>query len=402
MTLNRSNSVSDSSAQRYLDLAHMRIRRRGKVKGLVETWERERGTVSGSEGSTSGSDADSDSDIPSTESLPPPALSNSTSSLGNPPPPYTSLRANEDEPTIEQLLTSPGPIEGARAWEEDYGLGETVKRIPTIVPTPPAFTPESNKCSVDCNLSKLSVVGSGRSNKQKRVVTAIFTGGSNGKIDSVLESKSVDEVPQANVEPQIVHNICDEQEVEFAAVESVAQPEDVLLAPEKVVVPPSDDDAAIAALEASIADTRTQLETFRMRLDVVEARIATQETANQTQFVPEATRRLPNKPQPNQPTCIRAEVPDADDFIFSDYNLGLKGFARSIIARTVGWIYPYSHLGARPRPEARAPRSRQTSRSPVRPRVLPVFRLPYMIIFSFVLCAAILRRVAFGRGIRGQ
>ncbi|OJA08275.1 hypothetical protein AZE42_03781 [Rhizopogon vesiculosus] len=405
MTLNRSNSVSDSSAQRYRDLAHMRIRRRGKVKGLVETWERERGTVSGSEGSMSGSDAESDSDIPSVGSPPPPALSNSTSSLSIPPPPYTSLRDNEDEPTIEELLTSSGPIEGARAWEEDCGLGETVKWIPTGTPTPLPFAPlppkeatsfeinaESTECSVDCNLSKLSVSRSGRANKQKRVVTAIFTGGSGGTIDNSSESGAVDEVPQANTTPGVI-NIRDDAEIEVAAVESAAQPDDVFLAPEQVARQPSDDDAVITALEVSIANTRAQLETFRVRLEAVEAQIVTQEAAHQAQFHPEDARLPPNEHQP----CIR--LPDEVDFVFSDYNLGLRNFARSILARTMGWIYPPV---VRHRPVGKAPRSREASRSPVRPPVLAALRLPYMIIFSFVLCAAVLRRLAFGRGVQAH
>lgn len=392
MTLNPSNSVSDSSAQRYRDLAHMRIRRRGKVKGLVDTWERERGTVSGSEGSMSGSDAESDSDIPSTES---PQLSNSTTSLCNPHPPYTSLVENEDEPTIEDLLTSSGSIEGARAWEEDYGLGETVKRIPTSALAPLPSAPKgvaafeidagSTEYSFDRNPSKLS--GSGRANKQKRVVTAIFTGSSDGRMDTPSETKPVDEVPPTNTDLGEVIDIHDDPEIEIAAVESVA-------------VPPSDDDAIIAALEASIENIREQLETFRIRLEVVEAQIMTQEAANQTQFHPEDALRPLDERLPN-PSFIRARVPDTDDFIFLDYNLGLKNFACSIIARTMGWIYPYSHPIAHPRPDAKA-RSREASRLPVRPRFLPAFRLPYMVIFSFVLCAAVLRKVAFGKDVRGR
>lgn len=407
MTLNPSNSVLDSSAQRYRDLAHMRIRRRGKVKGLVETWERERGAVSGSEGSMSGSDAESDSDIPSTES---PQLSNSTTSPSNLQPPYTSFMVNEDEPTIEDLLTSFGPIEGARAWEEDCGLGETVKRIPTsaLAPLPSAhkgvaafeIDAESTEYSFDRHPSKLSVSGIGRANKQKRVVTAIFTGSSDRRMDTASETKPVNEVPPTNTDLGEVIDIHDDPEIEIAAVESVALYEDGFIA-KQVALPPSDDDAIIAALEASIENIREQLETFRVRLEVVEAQITTQEAANQAQLHPEYALRPLDEHQPN-PSVIRARVPDTDDFIFVDYNLGLKHFARSIIARTMGWIYPYSHPIAHPRSDAKAPRSREASRLPVRPRFLPAFRLPYMVMFSFMLCAAVLRKVAFGKDVRGR
>ncbi|KAG2115010.1 hypothetical protein DEU56DRAFT_179377 [Suillus clintonianus] len=403
VTMNRSNSVSDSSAQRYKDLAHMRIRRRGKVKGLVDTWERESGAVSGSDGSVSGSDADSDSDSPSVESPPPPVLPNSTISLSNPPPPYTSLRGIEDEPTIEELLTSSGPIKGARAWEEDYGLGETVKRIPTSTPAPLPLAPTSlrvataveinadpNESSVECNLSKLIDLGNGRANTQKRIVTAIFTGSSDRKMDTTSYSIPVDDVPQANVDPGEVVDIIDAAELEVTAVESA---EGITLVPDQVAAP-SDDDTLIAVLEASIASTRVQLEAFRARLEIIEAQVATQEA---TYLRPEEARQPLDEHQLIYRSCDPAPAPD--DIMFSDYHLGLKSFVRSIIARTVGWFYPYSHLGARPRPEVKAARSGEPSFF-VLPRILPAFRLSYVIMFSIALCAAVLRRV--GKSMRGR
>ncbi|KAG1736297.1 hypothetical protein EDB19DRAFT_1037118 [Suillus lakei] len=409
VTMNRSNSVSDSSAQRYRDLAHMRARRRGKVKGLVDTWERERGTISGSEGSMSGSDADSDSDIPSAESPLPPALSTSTISLSNPPPPYTSLREIEDEPTIEELLTSSGPIKGARAWEEDCGLGETVKRIPTstppplpLAPTPPRvaaaveINADPNESSVECNISKFSDLWNGRANTQKRIVTAIFTGGSEKTMNNALDSIPVDDVPQANLDPEEVMDILDAAELEVPAVESA---EGVSLAPDQVAAP-SDDDTVIAVLEVSIASTRAQLEAFRARLEVVEAQLATQEVVNQAYLRPEEARQLLNEHQPTDHSCVRDPFPTPDNIVFSDYHFGLRSFARSIIARTMGWIYPYSHPGAHPHPEAKATRSKGPSHSLLRAPILPAFRLSYVIMFSFVLCAAVLRRV--GKSMRGR
>jgi len=394
ITLNRSNSVSDSSAQRYRDLAHMRIRRRGKVRGLVETWERESGAVSGSEGSMSGSDAESDSDIPSAESPPLSSLSTSTSSLSNPPPPYTSLGVNKDEPTMEELLASSGAIEGARAWEEDCGLGETVKRVPTSALTSLSFAASSPKVAkaiefhVESTECSLSVAGSGRVNKQKRVVTAIFTGGSDRKTDG----KSVDEVPQASLNPEEVVDIHIEPDIKTTAVElTVARPEDVFSAPGQVTETPSGDDAVIAALEASIANTRAQLEIFEARLEVIEAQLVAKEAVDQIQFQPEYALQSHQLVQ----SRVRAQVPDVDDVTFSDYRLGLKNFARTIIAHTIGWIYPYAHPGAQ------APRSRAASRSPVRPRDIR-FRLSSVIMFSFVLCAAVLRKVAYGRGVQGR
>ncbi|KAG1868552.1 hypothetical protein F4604DRAFT_1584589 [Suillus subluteus] len=405
VTLNRSNSVSDSSAQRYRDLARMRVRRRGQVKGLVDTWERERGAVSGSEGSMSGSDIDSDSDIPSTESPLLPGLSSSAISLTNqPPPPYTSLKEIEDEPTIEELLTSSGPIKGAHAWEVDYGLGETVKRIPTS--TTPAHMPlastplrvaaaveinaDSNESSVECSLSKFSDLGNGRANTQKRIVTAIFTGGSD-KMDSASDSIPVDDITQANLHPGEVVNIPDAAEREVTAVGSA---EGVSLAPDQVAAPSDDDnDNVIAVLEASIVSTRAQLEAFRARLEVVEAQVAAQEAVTHAYLRPEETRQLLSEHQPIDHSCIPDPFPAPDDIVFSGHHLGLRSFARSIVARTMGWLYPYSHPGAHPRPEVKATHSQGRSVSLVRPRILPEFRLSYLIMFSFVLCAAVLRKV---------
>ncbi|KAG2363811.1 hypothetical protein BDR07DRAFT_1608582 [Suillus spraguei] len=401
VTLNRYNSVSDSSAQRYRDLASMRDRRRGQVKGLVDTWERERGAASGSEGSMSGSDADSDSDIPSIESSLPPALSNSTISLINPPPPYTSLKEIKDEPTIEELLTSSGPIKGARAWEEDYGLGETVKRIPASVPVPfplasssprvaaaVEINPGSNRASVECDLSKFSDLGNGRGNTQKRIVTAIFTGGSD-KMVSASDSIPVDDVPQGDLGPGEVVNIFNATELEVTAAESA---EVIYLVPDQVGAP-SDDDNTIAVLEVSIASTRAQLEAFRARLEIVEAQIAAQESVNHAYLRPEQAGQPLDARQPTDHSYIRDPLPVPDSMAISGYHLGLRSFTRSIIARTMGWLYPYSHPGAHPRPEGEATRSQGLSVSLVRRRIFPEFQLSYVIMFSFVLCAAVLRKV---------
>lgn len=392
VTLNRSNSVSDSSAQRYRDLAHLRIRRRGQVKGLVDTWERDRGAVSGSEGSMSGSDADSDSDIPSAELPIPPALPNSTNNIINPPPPYASLKEIEDEPTIEELLASSGPIKGARAWEEDYGLGETVKRAPAGTPLPLASTSprvaaaveiktDTNESSVECNLSKFADLGNGRANTQKRIVTAIFTGDSD-EMDCASDSIPMNDVSQANLDPGEAVSIVDAAELDVTAVVS---PEGVSHAPDHVAAP-SDDGTVIAVLEESIASTRAQLEAFRARLEVIEAQVAAQEAANHAYLRLEEAEQPVNKCQPIDHPCIPDPCPAPDDIVFFGHHIGLRSFARSIIARTMGWLYPYSHLGAHPRPKVK-------SIPLVRPRILPEFRLSYMIMFSFVLCATILRKV---------
>jgi hypothetical protein len=237
---------------------------------------------------------------------------------------------------------------------------------------------DTNESSVECNLSKFTDLGNGRAHTQNRIVTAIFTGGSD-KMDSASDSIPVDDIPQANLDPEVAVNILNAAELEVTAVESA---EGVSLAPDQVAAP-SDDDTIIAVLEASIASTRAQLEAFRARLEVVEAQIAAQEAVN---LRAEEARRPVNERQPIDHSCIHDPCPAPDDIVFFGYRIGLRSFARAIIARTMGWLYPYSHLGTHPRPKVK-------SISLGRPHILPEFRLSYVIMFSFVLCAAILRKV---------
>ncbi|KIK98015.1 hypothetical protein PAXRUDRAFT_68227, partial [Paxillus rubicundulus Ve08.2h10] len=188
MSLHHSNAISEDSARRYRDLAYIRTRRRGNVKGLVDSWQRGSGRASrsGSESSVNGSDAESESsadeqsgaalhDEPSSpvETSSPAIMADSTI-LRNPPPPYTSLTAeDEDELTMEELLASSAPLQGARAWEADVGLGETVKHISiaSVSPDPPLSQPAG------LHDTGKGTGGRGRNARsQKRVVTAIFAG----------------------------------------------------------------------------------------------------------------------------------------------------------------------------------------------------------------------------------
>jgi hypothetical protein len=139
--------------------------------------------------------------------------------------------------------------------------------------------------------------------------------------------------------------------------------------------------------------TRVQLEAIQARKEVIEAQDAAQEADNQVYLRPEEAQQSLNEHKLMDHSCIHDQFPASDDIIFSGRHLGLGSFARSIIARTMGWLYPYSHLGARPRREVNATHPQGLSVSLVRPRILPEFRLSYVIMFSFVLCAAVVRKV---------
>ncbi|KAF8442045.1 hypothetical protein L210DRAFT_3191081 [Boletus edulis BED1] len=234
LSLHRSHSVSDTSAQRYRDLARMRIRRRGRVKGLVETWER--ASTSGSECSASEPESESETDpelesisdakhSPEFPSLHPPSHDESPQNVcssvdssqelpsSTPPPPYAHMHSTleamwdeEEEPSIDELLalSSDIPLKGARAWEADFGLGDTVKRISVpgvdagrpvpLVTEQGASRPQGDDQQTKSNSVRSKGSGMRRSTgsrgksvkTQKRVVTAIFTGSPSSEVSENL------------------------------------------------------------------------------------------------------------------------------------------------------------------------------------------------------------------------
>lgn len=467
-SLHRSNSVSDASAQRYRDLARMRVRRRGRVKGLVETWER--ASTSGSEcstsedGSMSGSEAESESEIdrefesisdsrhlPESPSDLPSArhdepLRDTRSSvmdsvvdpqqlpLLTPPPPYTHMYTalgvvgdEEEEPSIEELLASSPdiPLRGARAWEADFGLGETVKRIPVSASadagsaSPLVVEPDTSRClhphddgqrtRDDSIQSKGSGMrrstGSKRNNAKtrKRVVTAIFTGSPS------------DDASEKGDEMQLGAHGC-HANGKNDVVRVRAQASSGLQ---------NDPGSALRALEESIAVTRAQLEAFKLRLEMVEV-----DTARQEAMLIQA--RSPDSRHPSefefrqrrsgaseQAAIEITESRDNEMFVEAVRNrdvlerqetASLTDIARTIVARAMGWLFPYGHLGLRVPEDHHGCRGRSGSRpgangryhAPVkRSGRFAVARMSCSVILvSFAFCAAVLRRLGFGRWVR--
>ncbi|KAF8554017.1 hypothetical protein OG21DRAFT_1463222 [Imleria badia] len=452
MSLHRSNSVSDASAQRYRDLARMRMRRRGRVKGLVETWER--ASTSGSEcsaseeGSVSGSEAESESEIDREfESISDAKLhdeplhdvsSSATDSalvpqalpLSAPPPPYTHMFTThgvvgdqEEESSIEELLASSSnaPPRGARAWEADFSLGETVKRIPVSASadagsaSPLVMEPDTSRRpqgggqqTKDGSLRskgsgmRRSIGSRGKNAKpQKRVVTAIFTG-----------SPSEDASSDADGE---MHSGAHHRYA--SGVNGVV----------RSAAPASSDlqrgpDSALRALEKSISATRAQLEAFRLRLEKVEADTSRQEAIlTRAQFSDSRhsteselrQRRLETK----EPATAEMAEPLRDETLVEGAGnlegwetMSLAEIARAIVARAMGWLFPYGHMGIHvpeDHDESQAhagsrPGTNDRYRSPAkRNGRLPVARMTCSIILvSFAICAAVLRRMGFGRWVR--
>lgn len=437
MTLHRSNSVSDASAQRYRDLARMRMRRRGRVKGLVETWER--ASTSGSEcstsedGSVSGSEAESesepdpglecvldanDSPEPSSDRRDATSYDDSTDApqeppSSTPPPPYTPACTvqGEEEPSMEELLasTSSIPLKGARAWEADFGLGETVKRIPASASTdvdrvslttePSAIRGQKDDLrrprndSVRSRRSMRGCTGSrGKDTKTpKRVVTAIFTG------------SPTEDVPE-NVGDGADHrraSDADDIVGDKAPASSELQ---------------NDSDSALQVLEASVAATRAQMDALRVRLERVEADTARQEAALEraqhadvacTSGSEPRQRRLEASVQATETET--AEHPKDKNILEAWETLSLGDIRRALVARAMRLLFP-DGLNVPTRDDHDGSQARGDSRSGVDNKVLwPAKRGGRMalarescgiLLVSFAICATVLRRMGFGRWAR--
>ena len=431
VSLHRSNSVSDVSAQRYRDLARLRLRRRGRVKGLVETWER--ASASGSECSASEGETESETD-PESESISdakssPESPSNLPSALHNdepsngicssvvdsavvsqeppmstPPSPYAHVyrrhvaaENEEEEPSIEELLESSSdiPLKGARAWEADFALGDTVKRVPvslgedagsdpvqTAEPGKPRHPNDDGQRSKNGSVRSKGPVarrstGSRRKNArtQHRVVTAIFTGSPS---DNVSKNAG-DEVHVGDPHRYV------------SGLNGVIH--DGTLASSDLH---DDPNSSLRVLEESISETRTQLEAFRLRLEKIEADTARQEAILERVTAVTAA-----------PPMDESFGEDARNTVFEGWGImSPVDIARAIVGRAMGWLFPYGRLGPHS-PEDRDQSPARTSiraeadnrRSPVkRNSRLHLTRMSCSIILiSFAICAAVLRRMGFGR-----
>ncbi|KAG6331269.1 hypothetical protein ID866_7821 [Astraeus odoratus] len=428
VTLQCSNPVSESFAQRYRDLAHIRVRRRGKVKGLVETWEREQGrrdSVSSKEGSVdeeavfasdteSGSEAGveepvilRDEPLPVNE-LPSSSLSwaDSTIVASDPLPPHTSINAvDEEEPSIEELLSCSTTLEGALAWEADIGLGETMKHVPTSTTPDPSVTsrivpPELGTTIERTDLTKSRpVLDGGASSRhrnarsQNRVVTAIFTDAEE-HCGGMNHAMGIVEVAD---DPSVQHKT---SERVAGMVDADVQVSDTPLG--AIGIPGNDRADIICALETSLASTRTELQVFKARLEAVEACLIRFEAV------------LPRNPvqsnfclqqSPGELSKRDAQI-STDDFgpgrtpgvmAFDKFHeLDWRNITRAARAGIMSWICPYtSPLVHRYRIYcAKLP---QDTHSLLRASNL---RLSSVVAFPLLLCVALLRRVGLNRWLR--
>ncbi|KAI6022122.1 hypothetical protein BKA83DRAFT_4275259 [Pisolithus microcarpus] len=419
LTSPRSNSVSESFVRRYRDLAHIRVRRRGKVKGLVETWEREasrRGSLSSTEGSicskgsVSGSDTGSEGEVSEANDIdleveqvqensktfheetlsvngsvsPTPSIADTTLIASNPPPPYISINSlDEEEPSIEDLLDSPSSLEGACAWEADLRLGETVKRIPIARPAHPAITVLNNSFPV-----------SGEEKAYSVPVSSVGGDKGRGKIERTSETPDVDDAVSHNTVPNAVSTV----DVGVQVCDTLS------LADCSSFDWPNQTDA-IRAVEASLASTRAELEIFKARLVVLEADLFHSEAISlQPSNGPDGN-MYQDEEQPHQkavriPTDGEQLLQQTQDKTTLYTGVSWRGIMHSVPTGIMTWLYSYTQPTARHGPVNCPFKRRKDSRSPVQATALPALRLSSAVMFSFLLCAVLLRRTRLTRWIR--
>ncbi|KAI0310089.1 hypothetical protein OF83DRAFT_1088614 [Amylostereum chailletii] len=234
-----------ASSSSSVDLSHIstsprrRLRARGvgRVKGLVDKWEKE----------SAGSESDADSPTKLSFDLPP-TQENDTVRVALPPPPAHAPTNEEDEPSMEELLAAMPEAStgswGARAWEA-MDVGATVKHI-------------GEQETGDTVVVRREGSGSGSSGKRlgssgrvktnggadRRIVTAVF-------------------VPSAmTAEEERAHG-------ETGAIADAKEKEEVIERLESV-------------LEREVRGSREMLEAFRRRLEEVEARVREMEADEDT------------------------------------------------------------------------------------------------------------------------
>ena len=257
----------------------------GRVRGMVDKWERESAesrspTRSSGRRSRCGSESDNTSEFGDGEAAAVEDVGTSRASCTlDPPIPADgagAAPAADDEPSIEELLATglaSSPMDGswgARAWEE-VEAGVTVRRIEqhdTVVPRRDANG--SSGAGLDnaavlgtrskrggANNSSLRVRGASNDDPQpsRRSAADIFA----EPPGTVSPSAVLAEVGvQADARPEI--GLGDEDEEEARAVRVEAELE-----------------AKELALESEAGDMRTLLDGFRRRLEDVEARVSAME-----------------------------------------------------------------------------------------------------------------------------
>lgn len=259
---NSSSSSLELSADEAEGEAHVRHPRRyrsGRVRGMVETFERS-GSFS-SEGGIDDEGTDERSKLgrwlrekgPIEEQ---PIRSPSPVTRGFSPERH-AFRDETEEPSIEALLAAGSPdvpptgTWGARAWEEmDLVPGETVKRLPNPEVSTGPNEIEAHQTIIAHGNGSGKKSGGRRDREERRVVTAIFTPAQPNCADNVAE----------RTEAAVA--------TDFETREEGAQTEASFGRYD------ADDADRASRLQAELAATRALIDAFRLRLEIVEQKVA--------------------------------------------------------------------------------------------------------------------------------
>jgi len=406
VTIHPSNSVSESFVQRYSDLARIRTRRRGKVKGLVETWEQERsrrGSISssgtsGGEGSVFGSDPECDGDPKQFETLQDGVSAplheegllpsaDTTVIASSPPRSYSSID-DDHEPSMEELLPYFGPI-GVRGWEADIGLGETVKRVPAssayssntslvkFLNSDDAMQEPDYTRSLKWDVERKFDMGERNAMVHKRVFTAVFTDTSKSSLDTDASSP----VDPINADVDILENDL------VAGVEA----NDALPSLHVARSESTEQLGIIRSLETSLMHTRAELQIFKARLEVLEADLTRLETVPSTWKCPvireQASRKDVQVSTDDASSTVQTNgVADIKD-LWLDWRDATRSLCASVKSSVYPFIWPVIY-----RYHLKLPKHREERLALLRATGLPVLRISSVIMFSF-FCAAVVRRV---------
>jgi len=288
---------------------------KGRVRGMVDKWEREstgsrsptrNSGDSGHNRSSSESDNGSepgegevvamqgDVDVRGTRSEPVSPFP------GNP---VASVPAVDDEPTIEDLLATGSALSapmdgswGARAWEElDVGL--TMRRVEqhdTIVPRRDASGGSSADVGSTAFFGARSKRGGGSSSRRMRATNKEDPSAARRPVaDIFAESPDTVSTP-ALAEAEVQADVCAEIDLEEEAAATVALEAEL--------------EAKELALESEARATRGLLEEFRRRLEEVEARVS----AMEVEWHPPEEQQAPISQQPQQPQARGTSTAETD------------------------------------------------------------------------------------------
>ena len=236
----------------------------GRVRGMVDKWEREsvrsRGSSCNSSSGRRGSESDSGSEVGEREVAAPEDVGSGGTSNDS------RVMSAAEEPSIEDLLAAepapPGPKDGswgARAWEE-LDIGVTIRRI------------EAHD-TVDTRRDGSGSSGAGTGSARSFLTRSKHSGRDYGSSQRVRDAADEDVQTARRMVADIFAEPADMASTPALADAEVQADADVEAEPSSE----ADLEEQERAMENEVSATRSLLEEFRRRLEEVEARVGAME-----------------------------------------------------------------------------------------------------------------------------